>query len=299
MNCAIYSRYIHSFRTDFSIVKLFCFLRYLITFISVFILSCSPAFYLQQFPELSEQVYYRKVIQSESVLNNDEAYRTALRLRTQYSYAFLIEKADRLILDDYSVGEAIFNKALVSFETAIDHGEKSLKIRYPELKFNDYQIISNTHFVKTDIEILYWLAAAYGGAVSASRGAAEWVIQLPKIGILLDQALALDPEWNFGAIHTAMISYSMVRTDLNGQNIEEAKKHYTEALRLSNDQDAGAWVAYAEKICVPVQNKEEFIETLNRALQINNVENEALQLGNIIAQNRAKWLLSRKEELFY
>ena len=39
---------------------------------------------------------------------------------------------------------------------------------------------SNKHikFGNNDVEGLYWLAAAYGGAVSSSRGDPEWVIQL-------------------------------------------------------------------------------------------------------------------------
>ena len=125
------------------------------------------------------------------------------------------------------------------------------------------------------------------------------MIQLPIIGYLLETALEIDPSWNYGAIHTAMISYTMARTDLMGNNVENATKHYEQAMLFSNGQDAGAKVSFAENVHVALQNNDEFELLLKEVLSMDVENNKELALGNIIARERALWLLSRTDELFY
>jgi predicted anti-sigma-YlaC factor YlaD len=49
---------------------------------------------------------------------------------------------------------------------------------------------------------------------------------------------------------------------------------------------------------VGAQNKKEFQELLNKALEIDVDKAPAQRLANVIGQRRAKWLLSRTDELF-
>ena len=51
-------------------------------------------------------------------------------------------------------------------------------------------------------------------------------------------------------------------------------------------------------ISVGAQNKKEFQELLNKALEIDVNKAPAQRLANVIGQRRAKWLLSRTDELF-
>ena len=269
--------------------------------LSIWASSCSTAYYLENYPVLAEDVFYRKVLSAVKKLDNDidSAFLNALKLRTQYTFAFVVEKADRLIEVDYDAGKALYVEGLLSFEQAIEYGKSALKHRHPELQSLKDLIIADVTFNKADIPYLYWLAAAYGGAIGCSRGKSHWVIQLPKVGYLLETALAIDPSWNYGALHSVMISYSMVRADLQGNNVEEAKRHFNAAMRYSRRNDAGAMVSYAENVCVYEQEKERFVQILNTVINMNVNINKELSLGNIIARDRARWLLSREEELFY
>ena len=58
-------------------------------------------------------------------------------------------------------------------------------------------------------------------------------------------------------------------------------------------------VSYAESVLVAEQKKKEFEQVLNEALAID-VEKTAPEqrLANVLAQRRAKWLLSKIDELF-
>jgi len=57
-------------------------------------------------------------------------------------------------------------------------------------------------------------------------------------------------------------------------------------------------VALAEAVTIQTQELKEFELLLNRALAIDPDANPQLRLQNLVMQRRARWLLSRKAELF-
>jgi len=277
--------------------------KIIFSIILVVMSSCTTAYYLDHYPELSKNIFYKKVQRAERKLiqdkHNPDLLLKACQLRTQYTFAFVVEEADRLVESDFNSGKELFDVALKSFEIAINNVEAAVRLHYPDFTIPAKAKNNSHQFTEKDVPYLYWWAAALGGAISSSRGKPEWVIQLPKIGYLLKSALNVDSSWNNGAIHTAMISYSMVSSDLKGKNVDEAVKHYEKVNNLSHGQDLSAQVSFAENVLVSQQNLEEFEKLLNKVLADNDTDIEELKLGNIIAKERAKWLLSRKDELFY
>jgi predicted anti-sigma-YlaC factor YlaD len=57
-------------------------------------------------------------------------------------------------------------------------------------------------------------------------------------------------------------------------------------------------VSFAEAVCVQKQDLKEFESLLHKALAINPDLKPQWRLANLITQRRAKWLLSRTEQLF-
>jgi len=57
-------------------------------------------------------------------------------------------------------------------------------------------------------------------------------------------------------------------------------------------------VAYAETVTIQKQNPAEFESLLNRALAVDPESRPEWRLSNLIMQRRARWLLSREDELF-
>jgi predicted anti-sigma-YlaC factor YlaD len=58
-------------------------------------------------------------------------------------------------------------------------------------------------------------------------------------------------------------------------------------------------VTYAESVLVSEQKKKEFQEVLTEAVEFDVAKAPRDQtLANVIAQRRARWLLSRVDELF-
>ena len=281
------------------------------------------------------------VHRSESILTKDFSVISSNKLLdyskvlTKTGFGFVMENAEKTLDDNYQDGLIIYAKANKYFERAVHLGNKYFRNKYPN--FNNWlegSKNSNIKFISYDVEPLYWLAAAYGGAVSSSRGNPQWIIHLPKVGLLIEKALELDPDWNYGALYSMMITYSMtlsdtptkdwdasgsiggynrfgVKSDNNGHynnkgvreseyiGVKVATKYYNKALEASKRMDLSSHVSYAENVLVFQQNRSEFIRLLNVVIESKRQEIKDLELGNLMAKKRAQWLLGRTEELFF
>ena len=69
-------------------------------------------------------------------------------------------------------------------------------------------------------------------------------------------------------------------------------------MELSGGKDAAPLLALAESVCVPQQRRDEFEVLLMQALQLDVNRVTPNRLANVMAQRRARWLLSRTEDLF-
>ena len=117
---------------------------------------------------------------------------------------------------------------------------------------------------------------------------------------MLKAAMSLDPGWNRGALYSAMISYTATRSDLTGETfIDSVTKYYELAVSSSDSMDASPFVSFAENIDKRFQYKSEFTRKLEYVSGMNVNQDQDLRLGNIIAQERAKWLLTKTDEYFF
>ena len=113
----------------------------------------------------------------------------------------------------------------------------------------------------------------------------------------LDRALALDESFGDGAVHQLLIRYELVRQGAPGDPVERARKHYQRSLELARGSLAGPFVTWAENVSVQKQDAAEFKKLLAQALAVNVDAKPEARLENLIMQRRAKWLLSRADDL--
>ena len=115
---------------------------------------------------------------------------------------------------------------------------------------------------------------------------------------LMDRALELDERFDRGAIHTFLVTYEMSRQGAPGDPAARARNHFERAMVLAEGKNAAPLVALAEAVAVKTQDVKEFESLLSRALAIDPDANADMRLLNLVMQRRARWLLSRKTELF-
>jgi len=151
---------------------------------------------------------------------------------------------------------------------------------------------------KRDVPALYWLAAAWGLAIANGKDDVDLLGDLPIVEALISRAAELDPDFDGGAIHTFLISYEGSRSTVSRDAATRAREHFLRAVELSGGQLASPYVAAAESLAVPAQNREEFTQLLERALAIDMNARPEWRLQNLLAQRRASWLLAHHDDLF-
>jgi len=217
---------------------------------------------------------------------------------TQYAYAFVQQEADELEDKDLAAAQAMRARAKRLYLRARSYGLRGLEVRHPgfesALRANPKSAVRVTR--REEVPLLFWTAASWGLAISPDDPAL--VAEQPIVEALIDRALELDAAYGEGAIHSFLITYEMKRPGAKGDPAERARRHFQQALELSHGQQAGPFVALAEAVTIKKQDVQEFESLLNRALAVNPDAAPEYRLANLIAQRRARWLLSRKEELF-
>ena len=219
---------------------------------------------------------------------------------TQFAYAFVQEEADEVEPLDLAAAEAMRTRARRLYLRAQRYGLRGLEAKHPgfgtALPANPKATLRAT--TKSDVPLLYWTAAAWAAAISLSKDNPEIVGQIPIMEALIDRALELDESFGDGSIHSFLITYEMSRQGVPGDPVARARRHFDRAMALSKGNDASPLVALAEAVTIQKQDVKEFESLLNRALAINPDASPADRLVNLVMQRRARWLLSRKADLF-
>jgi predicted anti-sigma-YlaC factor YlaD len=219
---------------------------------------------------------------------------------TQYAYAFIKEEADEIEPENFALAAEKRARARSLFLRARDYGVRGLETRHPDfgtLLNKDPQLAVKAAKAE-DVALLYWTAASWGMAITLSKNEPALIVDLPVVEALVDRALELNEAFDNGAIHSFLISYEPVRQGAAGDPLERARKHFDRAMILSNGHQAGPLVSLAETVSIAKQDRKEFQSLLDRALAVDVNAKPEYRLANLVMQRRARWLLSRIDELF-
>ena len=220
---------------------------------------------------------------------------------TQYGYAFIKEDADELESQDFERAAKLRARARLIFLRARDYGVRGLETAHPNFKaaLDKDPVAALKQAKKDDVPLLYWTAAAWGLAISLSKNEPGLIADQPIVEALADRALALQENFDNGAIHSFLISYETSRQGAEGDPFARSRKHFDRAIELSGGFMAGPFVSFVESVSIAKQDRAEFKLLLEKALAINVNAKPEFRLANLVAQHRARWLLSRIDELFF
>jgi predicted anti-sigma-YlaC factor YlaD len=219
---------------------------------------------------------------------------------TQYAYAFVQQDADEMEAKDLAASQQLRARAKRLFIRARNHGLHGLAVKRPgfEDALRQDPKTAVTRCDKAEVPLLYWTAAAWASVISLSKDNPETIADLPIVEALIDRALALDESYGDGAIHSFLITYELSRPSGVGDPVARSRQHYERALALAGGHQAGPLVNWAENICVQKQDLAGFKTLLDRALAVDVNARPDWRLVNLVMQRRARWLLSRVDELF-
>ncbi len=219
---------------------------------------------------------------------------------TQYAFAFVQEEADETEARDVAEAEALRTRARRLFLRAQRYGLRGLEVGHAG--FSSAVLarpkVAAQAASKKDVPLLYWTACAWASAISLSKDNPDLIAQVPSMEALIDRALQLDESFDHGALHSFLIAYEMSRQGVRGDPAARARQHFERAMALSGGTEAAPLVAMAESVAVQKQDVKEFDSLLQQALAIDPDVHPESRLANLVMQRRARWLLSRKSDLF-
>lgn len=255
-------------------------------------------------PELVREALPFSLKLIESLLAESPGHRGLLYASasgfTQYAYAFVQQEADEKEEESLARAEALRTRARRLYLRARDYGLRGLARTHPgfEKALRQDAKAAVLQAKRTDVPLLFWTAAAWGAAISVSKDNPDLVADLAVVEALIDRALALQEDYDRGAIHVFLISFEMARKSVAGDPAARAREHFERAMELSHGQAAAPLVSYAEAVCIQKQNRAEFEALLNKAVAIDPDAAPEIRLANLIAQHRARWLQKRVDDLF-
>ena len=217
---------------------------------------------------------------------------------TQYAYAFIQQDADEIEEQDFERASSLRARARILYLRARDYGLRGLEVRHKGFRKaieGSPSAVSMTS--KADLALLYWTAASWGAAIAVSKDKPELVADQPIVEAMIDRALELDDTFESGAIHGFLIGYEPSRINGSGDPLERSRKHFDRAVALSEGKLASPLVSLAETVSIQNQDRQEFESLLRRALAINPDAKLEWRLENLVMQRRARWLLSRVDQL--
>ena len=262
---------------------------------SVFESDNDPAFIAEALP------FSLKLIDAllEQNPNNQGLLLAAASGYTFYGYAYLATVADEVSRDDIGAARELRLRARNLFLRAHDYSARALEAGYPGIRSMlltdpETAVLAVTDSSDRDVEMLYWNAASLSLAISSSRNESALLARAAEVDAQLSRALELDESWNEGALHDLAISAAAL-TDADDDSLAA---HYERALFLSVGKRAGLHIAYAEATAIPRQDRQAFVDLLDRALAVDANLYPDLRLINTVSQQRATWLLENIDQLF-
>jgi predicted anti-sigma-YlaC factor YlaD len=225
---------------------------------------------------------------------------SAARGFTQYAYVYIEQPANEIETFDVQLAYTERARARHMYLRARDYGLRGLAAAHPgfmQTIHRDPQgALSETS--TEDVALLYWSAAAWASAISLGKDQPALIADLPAVEALIRRAFVLDESYDQGAIHVFLISYEMSQSGLRQGAVARAREHFQRALALSGGLQAAPYVALAEAVTIPEQNRHEYERLLQQALVIDVDAKPEWRLANLVMQHRARWLLAHTDNVF-
>jgi hypothetical protein len=237
----------------------------------------------------------------ESTPKNADLLMATCRISAEYAYGFLDDKAERLGEEEHHDEVVdLRDRALKMYLRGRGYCLRALETNFKgitaELSKDPEGAVKRIKDKKY-VELVYWTAASWGGAISLGRDKPEIIVDFPAMRALAERTLALDDTWSQGAPHELMITLDSLPATLGGDPVR-AREEFKRAVELQKNLSPGPYVDLALGVSLPAQDKKEFVELLNQALAIDPTKDPSNQLITLIEQRRARALLRQLDALF-
>lgn len=156
----------------------------------------------------------------------------------------------------------------------------------------------NEHFrSQGDAELLFWVGYPWAGAIQASQGDPELVLDLPTARAFVERAVALDEGvFHYGGLTMLAALQASLPAEMGGDPAR-GRTMFETALTRTDRHFFAVQLTYAQTYAVATQDRTLFITLLREVIDGGDPDPSA-RLANRISRNKAIRLLRRVDQLF-
>jgi len=219
-----------------------------------------------------------------------------------YANAFVQGPAERLPQSMFQERMAAIERSKRMYLRGLHILYRGLDLKYPGFSgaFPDEEKFQGilAKMKKEDVPALYWSAAAGLSAFSLDPFDLDLGIRIMEFYSMVERAYELNPDYNNGALDEFLMLFNAAVPSGMGGDASKVDTYFQRALEKSKGTSVGAYVAYAQAVCIPAQNYDKFKEMIDKALEIDVNANPSSRLANIISQEKAQFLLDSAGRFF-
>jgi predicted anti-sigma-YlaC factor YlaD len=217
-----------------------------------------------------------------------------------YAHGFIHDQAERTEATDFHRAQHLLKRSTKLYLRGRNYAFLGLDFDHPGFEARLRNDLEGTldDLSQKDVPFVYWGAAGWAGAISADRSNMSLVAELPVAEAMMRRALELDESFGAGAIHEFFITYEGSRSDTVGGSAEQAHEHFERVVSLTGGRKASPYVLLASSVAVRQQDYRMFEDLLGKALAIDPDAVPGWRLSNLLAQEKARWLLDHSAAFF-
>ncbi len=288
------------FRTKLIIVSLICSMFFITGCGRAFLVSALPmakkaSLKIQEYdnPKILEQTLPSTLITYEGFLGTaPDAYELLVMTAAGYglyAMAFVEDVNPDHARKLYKRGKELGLKALMHNHVFADALKKGSLEKFESVLWV---------FKKRDIEALYVTVNNWLSWINLNSSDPEALMDMPKVEAMMNRILELNEAYYHGAIHASFGAFYGSMSKTMGGQPEKAKQHFEKAFELSGKNFLFFYFLYAKTYAVQIQDKQLFVNTLNKVITTPSDQIVEMTMANEIAKLKAKRLLENVDEYF-
>jgi predicted anti-sigma-YlaC factor YlaD len=239
-------------------------------------------------------------LQEQAPDNPDIHYATG-KAFTMYAHAFVVSPAQMLPEEKLEEKGEMMKRGKGLLLRGRGYLFRALDCKHPQ--FSSLMKNKNTDSAlaltsPSDTAFLYWLGASWMAAITVDKMDLGLVVSMPQAIACLKKVMEYNDSYSSGAVNELFIQYYGGLPESMGGSEEKARHHFKKAIEYSNGAKAGPYLALATSVSVRNQDIDEFERLCTAALEIDVDEYPQHRLTNILAQQKAEWLLEHIDTKF-
>ena len=237
---------------------------------------------------------------AEQAPENSELRVETGKIFVMYAYAFVQVPADQLPPEQIQKQNRMKERAKRLYLRGRKYLLEALELRHPGFRdrLNESADSALAVVDEADSTALYWTGMAWMGAITADKFDLGLVLGMKKAVTMVRQVAEYNEAFGDGAVHEFFLSYYGGLPASMGGSEEKARFHYRKAVEIADGRKAGPHVSLATTVSVKNQDVDEYRTLLNKALDVDTKERNKHRLTNVIAKQRARWLLDHIDRYF-